>query len=337
MDSQVTPGNHVLAIDMAACIRCGNCVTACRETHIDGISRFSWERLRGHDDLIPQVRLSSSCQHCEFALCARVCPTNAIERDPDSGGVFIDYEKCIRCGRCGNPEQGCPYGSIQIVPATEVAANGRSHHGEHGASRRNSLGSKLLRAFSVFSVPSVMKATAEAHAESPRTGKHYPVKCDLCHGLPFEACVHHCPTGAVFRFDGQQHLEGPLVQLMEQARSYPEAPWPLRLRAAFRTPPQAKRPAVLELSLGEQVDGASVLFYRPEPGVDDLVANVFLTVPGVNVGGGPTRQLRLSVDGGEATAEYQMTAPSPGARSLQLSLYQGGFYVGTVPVAAEWE
>jgi hypothetical protein len=189
----------------------------------------------------------------------------------------------------------------------------------------------------VFSVRSVVSSAAEPEPQAAKAGKNYPVKCDLCQGLPFEACVHHCPTGAVFRFDGRQHLEAPLARLAERARSCPEAPWTLSLRASFRTPPQAKRPAVLELALGERTEGVPVLFYRPEPGVGELVVNVFLTAPGVNVGGGPTRQMRLPLEGGAASAEYQMTAPSPGARSLQLSLYQGGFYVGSVPVEAEWE
>ena len=56
MDRQLTPGNHVLAIDMASCIRCGNCVTACQETHTDGISRFFWDGLRANEEHVARFR-----------------------------------------------------------------------------------------------------------------------------------------------------------------------------------------------------------------------------------------------------------------------------------------
>jgi ferredoxin len=29
----------------------------------------------------------------------------------------------------------------------------------------------------------------------------FPIKCDLCDGLPFMGCVHNCPTGAAIRID----------------------------------------------------------------------------------------------------------------------------------------
>ena len=37
-----------------------------------------------------------------------------------------------------------------------------------------------------------------------RTGKQVAgkaIKCDLCAGLPYEACVYNCPCGAIDRFD----------------------------------------------------------------------------------------------------------------------------------------
>jgi ferredoxin len=35
----------------------------------------------------------------------------------------------------------------------------------------------------------------------------YPIKCDLCDGLPFMGCVHACPTGAAIRIDPRTMLE----------------------------------------------------------------------------------------------------------------------------------
>ena len=35
----------------------------------------------------------------------------------------------------------------------------------------------------------------------------FPIKCDLCDGLPFMGCVHNCPTGAAIRIDPATLLE----------------------------------------------------------------------------------------------------------------------------------
>src|SRR5207245_5594159 len=46
-------------------------------------------------------------------------------------------------------------------------------------------------------------ATADAPARAPDPGHpvppSYPIKCDLCDGLPYMGCVHACPTGAAIR------------------------------------------------------------------------------------------------------------------------------------------
>jgi Fe-S-cluster-containing hydrogenase component 2 len=34
------------------------------------------------------------------------------------------------------------------------------------------------------------------------------IKCDLCAGLPFEACVYNCPTTAILRREPQSLFGG---------------------------------------------------------------------------------------------------------------------------------
>jgi CRP-like cAMP-binding protein/Fe-S-cluster-containing hydrogenase component 2 len=358
MDTQLTPGNHVLAIDMASCIRCGNCVTACEETHEDGLSRFFWDRLRGNDELLPQIQISSSCKHCEDALCMRVCPTVAIERDLKTGSVWIDYVKCIKCGKCADPSQGCPYDSIHIVPTAEVTGRQGAHaeRSEVGLAtgrERQDLLPRLLSRLVALSprrtpyspsaplrggtTPSPSGAKEAAGEARTERGKKYPVKCDLCQGKPYEACVHHCPTGAVFRFDGQQHLDAQLEGLQRTGKGRAPEPWPLYLHAAFSSPTlPVKKPVVLKLTLTDQAIGIPIPFRRPEAGVKEALVNIFLTAPELNVGGGQMRQLRLPLPPKTITEECQMTAPTPGARTLRLSVYQGGLYLKTVPVAVEF-
>src|SRR5262249_23660592 len=43
------------------------------------------------------------------------------------------------------------------------------------------------------------KKAAETPGAHPHVPIAFPIKCDLCDGLPFMGCVHNCPTGAAMR------------------------------------------------------------------------------------------------------------------------------------------
>jgi Fe-S-cluster-containing hydrogenase component 2 len=94
----------------------------------------------------------------------RDCPPNAIHRLPD-GEVFID-DTCIGCGNC---EESCPYGVIQMA---EVPQRGG-----------------LLR-----------RLLGRGAGEVAKTA----VKCDMCKDLAAgPACVSACPTGAAIRIHAE--------------------------------------------------------------------------------------------------------------------------------------
>ena len=40
-----------------------------------------------------------------------------------------------------------------------------------------------------------------AKPAKPKKPDKKAIKCDLCAGLPFEACVYNCPCGAISRVD----------------------------------------------------------------------------------------------------------------------------------------
>jgi ferredoxin len=42
---------------------------------------------------------------------------------------------------------------------------------------------------------------------APQVPAAFPIKCDLCDGLPFMECVHSCPTGAAIRIDPAELFE----------------------------------------------------------------------------------------------------------------------------------
>lgn len=98
------------------CIGCGLCRVFCEAHH------------SGNDDPLKSLKnrltppaggirierngircLSVRCRHCEDAACIQACLTGAMDRDPDSGMVLIDPERCIGCGTC---MLVCPFGAI---------------------------------------------------------------------------------------------------------------------------------------------------------------------------------------------------------------------------------
>lgn len=319
METQHIAGNWVLGVRMDDCIRCNNCVTACQEVHPDGLNRFFWDNMRQDEDVLPQVRLSHSCQHCEFALCAEVCPTHALQREAGTGAVFIEYDQCIRCGKCADPSQGCPYGSIQIVPADQVRQQ-----------EPPSLVQQLVR---MFRKPAAGDTPGAAESKS---GKNYPVKCDLCHGRPQQACVQSCPTGAVIRIDGDRQFAEALTKpaaAPANANRPSDEQWELYVETTWAHAPVAGKPAELAVRVARQGSGVKIHCRKPEHGVSELKLNFFLIASdAIRIGGGgPMRQLLLPLrvtELPEGQTRYALTCRTPGKQVFSLAVYQGGLYLG---------
>ena len=55
--------------------------------------------------------VSMSCNHCADPACTKVCPTTAMHKDPETGLVSVDADKCIGCGYC---HMACPYNAPKV-------------------------------------------------------------------------------------------------------------------------------------------------------------------------------------------------------------------------------
>lgn len=55
--------------------------------------------------------VSVACNHCGMPACLEKCPQGAISKDPDTGAVVRDHDKCIGCGTC---TLACPYGAPKV-------------------------------------------------------------------------------------------------------------------------------------------------------------------------------------------------------------------------------
>ncbi len=162
VDRGVMQGHEVLLIDTSICIDCDNCVDACGRRH--GYSRLERAGLQLGNMLFP-----SACRHCEDPVCL-LCSVNGIVREPD-GEIRIVPDNCIGCGACA---ERCPYDNIQMHELTV---------------KDEGFLSKLFR-----------RKDPEPTAEEQLTQK-IAVKCDLCAGYDYYACVHACPVGAAMRVD----------------------------------------------------------------------------------------------------------------------------------------
>lgn len=56
------------------------------------------------------------CRHCEEPSCVYSCLTGALSKDPITGAVKHDAEKCIGCWTC---VLACPYGAISMDTAAK--------------------------------------------------------------------------------------------------------------------------------------------------------------------------------------------------------------------------
>ena len=115
-------------IDMKNCIACHACAVACKvENNLpDGIwwarvltdGGASQETPAGEFPNLTMRNIEVNCQHCDNPACVKACPVGATYKDPDTGAVRQDYDKCIGCRMC---IAACPYTGVRSFNWEEPA------------------------------------------------------------------------------------------------------------------------------------------------------------------------------------------------------------------------
>ena len=93
-----------------ACSGCRACQTACKDRNNLEVGELFRHVRTFQTGTFPNATMyhySATCNHCESPACVANCPTGAMQKDPETGIVNNDKEKCIGCMTC---EKSCPYG-----------------------------------------------------------------------------------------------------------------------------------------------------------------------------------------------------------------------------------
>jgi len=91
------------------CIDCKNCEVACSFVHTRNPIKPALSRVRSYS-LTETVKSVVLCLQCEDAACQKVCPTDALVRNPETGAIERT-DACILCMACVN---GCPSQAITV-------------------------------------------------------------------------------------------------------------------------------------------------------------------------------------------------------------------------------
>ncbi len=98
------------------CMGCGLCRVHCQTAHSrskDFIKAFKKERPRPlqHIRIERKVEVSFpvQCRHCTEPWCVYSCLTGALRKDPVTGVVGVDSDKCMGCWTC---VLACPTGAL---------------------------------------------------------------------------------------------------------------------------------------------------------------------------------------------------------------------------------
>ncbi|MBN1947896.1 MAG: 4Fe-4S dicluster domain-containing protein [Bradymonadales bacterium] len=92
------------------CIGCRACELACSFAHAVALTSPALSRIRVYpvasDRFVPVA-----CLQCEEAACVKVCPTQALVRNPETLAIEVDHTRCVKCMMC---TVACPFGNIHL-------------------------------------------------------------------------------------------------------------------------------------------------------------------------------------------------------------------------------
>ena len=98
----------ILFLDPEKCAGCRQCAMACSLKHEGYVSLI---HCRNEIIRMPLegINVNMVCRQCTNPPCEAVCPQRAISRNPKTGAMEVDKDRCIGCQSC---VIACPIGGI---------------------------------------------------------------------------------------------------------------------------------------------------------------------------------------------------------------------------------
>lgn len=94
------------------CTGCRTCELACAMVKSKKGEEGALGKTRIHIHPLGADRyMQMTCLQCVDAACVKVCPTQALVRNEETGAVEVDEERCVGCALC---EAACPFGHIRF-------------------------------------------------------------------------------------------------------------------------------------------------------------------------------------------------------------------------------
>ena len=88
------------------CIGCRTCELACSFAHpVDG--KPGQTRIVVKNSGVKDLWVPVVCLQCDDPACVKSCLVDALRRNPETGAVELNQEKCVKCVAC---VAACPFG-----------------------------------------------------------------------------------------------------------------------------------------------------------------------------------------------------------------------------------
>jgi carbon-monoxide dehydrogenase iron sulfur subunit len=113
-----------IMIDIDKCLGCKNCSAACMQAHREGAGDVYTLNLSHPDTESRNIILMDAsgkyipifCRHCDDPECVISCISGAMYKDPDTGHVLYDKDKCAACFMC---VMNCSFGVLKPDRSTQ--------------------------------------------------------------------------------------------------------------------------------------------------------------------------------------------------------------------------
>ena len=97
-------------VNPSLCTGCRTCELACSFAHAEN-GKQARTRIYPLPAGFPDLFVPVVCLQCDDAACAKACLVNAITRNPETGAMDLDQDKCVKCMACVS---ACPFGCAMV-------------------------------------------------------------------------------------------------------------------------------------------------------------------------------------------------------------------------------